>query len=155
MASDAVSAWEALFRAQVRLLRVLHAEFPEDTLTFNEYDVLFNLSREPNRQIRMRDLTRNVLISQSSLSRLVDRLLARGLIEKCEDPRDARGSVLTLTETGNAIFSQVAREHAHAIEQHMGAALTPSELAQLRELCSRLQQSVPDVAPHAHRPPSG
>ena len=42
-----VDAWEALFRAQVTVMRTLHSEFPESQLTLTEYDVLFNLSRHP------------------------------------------------------------------------------------------------------------
>lgn len=153
MASDAVTAWEALFRAQVRVLRVLNAEFPDDALTFNEYDVMFNLSREPGHEIRMRDLTRNVLLSQSSLSRLVDRLVARGLIEKCEDPRDGRGTILSLTEAGSTVFRRIAREHVTAIDRQMTNALSATELVELARLCQKLQVAVPDVGPNPGRIP--
>lgn len=151
MSTAAVAAWESLFRAQVRVLRALHAEFPDDILSFNEYDVLFTVAREPQHEIRMRELTRNVLLSQSSLSRLVDRLVARGLLVKREDPRDGRGAVVQLTDTGLAVFRRVAEAHGASIDQHMNAALSPDELEQLQRICSKLQVAVPDVAPHSNR----
>jgi DNA-binding MarR family transcriptional regulator len=152
MASNAVEAWESLFRAQVRVLRVLHHEFPEDELSFNEYDVLFTIAREPNREIRLRDLTRNVLISQSSVSRLVDRLVARGLVSKCSDPNDARGAVVSLTDDGLAAFRRAAVAHTKSIESVVGQALSKTELDQLRALTHKLQETTPDVAPNSTKP---
>lgn len=150
-AATALTAWEALFRAQVRVLRVLHAEFPEDVISFNEYDVLFTISREPEQRIRMRDLTRNVLLSQSSVSRMVDRLSVRGFVVKLADPLDGRGAVIELTEHGRDAFTRVAREHARSIRQHVGSALTPGELDSLMRLCHKLNVAMPDVSPHAAR----
>jgi len=46
--SLAIDAWEALFRAQVSVLRQLTAEFPTSEISFTEYDVLLNLSRAPS-----------------------------------------------------------------------------------------------------------
>ncbi|MFM6974053.1 MAG: MarR family winged helix-turn-helix transcriptional regulator [Agromyces sp.] len=151
MAKPAVTAWEALFRAQVRVLRVLHSEFPEDALSFNEYDVMFTVAREAEHSIRLRDLTRNVLLSQSSVSRLVDRLVKRGLVEKNEDPLDGRGAIVHMTELGRTTFISVARAHGDSIEQHMSAALSADDLAELTRICQKLQTATPDVAPHVHR----
>ena len=72
--ATAVAAWEALFRAQVQVMRNLNAEFPGGEISFNEYDVCFNLSTQPGRRSRMRDLTGHLLLTQPSVSRLVDRL---------------------------------------------------------------------------------
>ena len=60
-------------------------------LAVNEYDVLFTLSRCPSGWLRLNELNDNVLLSQSSLSRLVDRLEKRGLVERMPAPNDGRG----------------------------------------------------------------
>ncbi len=77
--ADAVRAWESLFRAQVSVMRRLPAEFPSRELSFNEYDVLFNITRQPEGRLRLRDLNHHVLLTQPSVSRLIDRLVVRGL----------------------------------------------------------------------------
>ncbi|MBK0296914.1 MarR family transcriptional regulator, partial [Bacillus sp. S34] len=84
-----MAAWEALFRAQVTVMRALNAEFPGGEISINEYDVCFNLSTQPGRRCRMRELTGHLLLTQPSVSRLVDRLTARGIVEKQPDPTDA------------------------------------------------------------------
>ena len=137
--SLAVDAWEALFRAQVSVLRQLNAEFPSEQLSFNEYDVLFNLSRQPGRKLRLRDLNRHLLLTQPSVSRLVDRLVEREFVTKESDPGDGRGTVVCLTETGHELFRRVAVIHADSIHRRVGGALTAEELTQLTRLTDKLR----------------
>lgn len=136
---SAVSAWEALFRAQVAVMRSLAAEFPTKDISFNEYDVLFNLSRQPDRRLRLRDLNKHVLLTQPSVSRLIDRLAARGLVAKRPDPADARGTLIALTETGFEMFRSVAVEHMKTITSRVGGRLDPDELETLAALCDKLR----------------
>jgi DNA-binding MarR family transcriptional regulator len=138
----ALSSWEALFRAQVTVLRQLSSEFPHDELSMNEYDVLFNLSKHPGRRLRIRDLNRELLLTQPSVSRLVDRLTARGLVRKDRDPGDGRGTFVCLTDAGFDLFRRVAVSHSASIARHVGGALSSEELRQLRELSDKLRRSV-------------
>lgn len=135
----AVSAWESLFRAQVAIMRSLASDFPSREISFNEYDVLFNLSREPDRRIRLRDLNQHVLLTQPSVSRLIDRLASRGYIRKVTDPNDGRGAIVELTDAGYALFRRVAVDHMGSISTRFGDALSNEELEQLTALCDRLR----------------
>ena len=139
--SDALTAWEALFRAQVTVLRELGAEFPTGQLSLTEYDVLFNLSRQPGHQARIRDLTKQLLITQPSVSRLIDRLAARGLVTKQTDADDARGIIVTLTGDGYGLFRRVAVDHAASIQRRVGSALSTEELRTLTVLCDKLRRA--------------
>jgi DNA-binding MarR family transcriptional regulator len=134
-----VGAWESLFRAQVAVMRSLTSEFPTRDISFNEYDVLFNLSRQPQWQLRLRDLNRHVLLSQPSVSRLVDRLVARGLVAKCPEPGDGRGTIIRMTDAGFELFRRVAVEHMKSISSRVGGPLDADELEQLTALCDKLR----------------
>ena len=136
-----VAAWESLFRAQVTVMRALAAEFPSEIISLNEYDVLFNLSRQPERRIRLRDLNKHVLLTQPSVSRLIDRLASRGWVDKESDPTDARGTIVKLTDAGYELFRKVAVEHVGTITDRIGDSLTDDELRLLTELCDRLRTS--------------
>lgn len=135
----AVDAWESLFRAQVSVLRRLTAEFPTAEISFTEYDVLFNLSKAPDRRLRIRDLIPHLLLSQPSVSRLIDRLAARGYVDKLPDERDARGTVVALRPEGFELFRRIAVVHAESIAQRVGSRLSPDELVQLTALCDKLR----------------
>jgi DNA-binding MarR family transcriptional regulator len=140
--SRTVAAWESLFRAQVAVMRALAAEFPSEVISLNEYDVLFNITRAPERRLRLKDLNRNVLLTQPSVSRLVDRLTARGLVTKSDDPLDGRGTIVSITPEGFRLLREVAFSHMDAITRHVGGALDADELAQLIELCDRLRLTI-------------
>jgi DNA-binding MarR family transcriptional regulator len=140
--SAAVGAWEALFRAQVAVIRELGREFPTDDISFNEYDVLFNLSRQDGRRLRIRDLSRHLLLTQPSVSRMVDRLVAKHLVRKESTPDDGRGTFVCLTDEGYSLYRRVAVSHAKSIERHLGSALSAEELKTLRSLTEQISASV-------------
>lgn len=137
----AVDAWEALFRAQVTIMRDLRQDFSTTGMSINEYDVLFNIIREPDQRIRLRDLNRNVLITQSSVSRLIDRLVERRFVEKSVDPTDARGAIVTITTAGRREFTRVAKIHMDNISARVGGVLDDEELAQLEAICTKLRDA--------------
>jgi DNA-binding MarR family transcriptional regulator len=142
--SAAVGAWEALFRAQVAVLRELGREFPTGDISFNEYDVLFNLSRQDDHALRIRDLSKHLLLTQPSVSRMVDRLVTKGLVRKASAPGDGRGTFVCLTEEGYSLYRRVAVSHAKSIEHYLGNALNTDDLKTLRELTERISTSVFD-----------
>jgi DNA-binding MarR family transcriptional regulator len=138
-----IAAWEALFRTQVAIMRRLSTDFPHDDISFNEYDVLYTVSRAGERGLRLRDLNKNVLLTQPSISRLVDRLASRNLVAKLGDPQDARGTVIRLTDEGQAAFRAVARVHGATIHRVVGDCLEPEELDMLIHLTRKLRANLP------------
>src|SRR6187401_1762373 len=114
----AIDAWESLFRAQHEVFEEINGDFDE-VLTQAEYDVLLTVTRGDDMTARLRDVTANMLISQPSVSRLVDRMATRGLIAKCADPEDGRGALVRATESGAAAFRKVASAHGRAIAERM------------------------------------
>ena len=123
-------AWEALLSAHARLMKQFAAEDIWQDLSMREYDVLYTLSkcREP---VRIGELHRFVLLSQPALSRMVDRLVERGFVERCPDPTDGRGVRLSLTEAGRERQHQIGRRHAGSVARALTAELRPDELRQL------------------------
>jgi DNA-binding MarR family transcriptional regulator len=130
-------AWEALLTVHASLIRRFNAQDVWEDLTMKEYDVLYTLSKCPE-PIRLSELNRHVLLSQPALSRMVDRLVDRGLVRRATDPRDGRGVRLALSEEGLAVQRRIGRRHGRSVAQAMLARLTPAELGQLEELCERL-----------------
>ena len=139
-------AWEALLSAHAVLMKRFAAEDIWDQVSMREYDVLYTLSKCPEPQ-RMSDLNRHVLLSQPALSRLVDRLAGRGLIERHADPADGRGVRLALTPAGRALQRQIGRAHARDVARAMTAGLDRAELAQLEAIGRKLTRSNEEPQP--------
>src|ERR1700747_801921 len=88
-------AWEALLTAHAVVMKQFAAEDIWADVSMREYDVLYTLSKCPG-PLRMTELNRPARLAQPALSRLVDRLAERGLVERCADPADGRGVRLSL-----------------------------------------------------------
>ncbi len=145
-------AWEELFRAQVAIMRRLQRDTLWRDVTMREYDVLFTLSRAPGHALRLRDLGETSLLSQPSLSRMVERLEVAGWVTRTPASDDARGVVVTLTAEGEELQRRLGREHVATIHHYVGAALTAGELEALRALTLKLRLAQRGIAErHAGR----
>ena len=130
-------AWEALFRAQSTIIRELAVRDAWEDLVPREYGVLYALSSAPE-GLRITELGEDVLLTQPGMSRLVARLESRGLVQRVDDPDDARASRIRLTPAGVATQRRIGRTHARHVAEAMTRNLDRTELEQLLELCRRL-----------------
>jgi DNA-binding MarR family transcriptional regulator len=137
--TSANEAWEALLSAHATLMKRFAAADYWTDLSMREYDVLYTLSKCSS-PIRISELHRHVLLSQPALSRLVDRLVGRGLVSRCGDPADGRSVRLSLTDTGREVQRRIGAAHARDVARAV-TALTPSEIHDLETLCSKLGAS--------------
>jgi DNA-binding MarR family transcriptional regulator len=131
-------AWEELLTAHARLMRRFAAREYWDAASMREYDVLYTLSKCPG-PLRLSDVSEYVLLSQPALSRLVDRLVERGFVERCADAMDARAVRLSLTEAGRDVQREIGRAHARDVAEAL-SALTTEELALLGALTRKLSR---------------
>lgn len=134
--------WEALFRAQVGVMRRLQKDPAFRQLSMREYDVLFNLTRCPTGWLRLNELNEHVLVSQPSLSRMVERLEARGLVQRRPAPGDQRGVLIGLTDRGREMQRNMGRAHVREIHRILGAALDEEELGELKALSEKLLRNL-------------
>jgi DNA-binding MarR family transcriptional regulator len=130
-------AWEALLSAHAVLMKQFAAEDIWQDVSLREYDVLYTLSK-CDVPVRIGELHRHVLLSQPALSRLVDRLVDRGYVERCGDPDDGRGVRLSLTESGRDMQRHIGRRHARSVARAVSAAVSTDELRHLETICRKL-----------------
>jgi len=140
-------AWESLLTAHAALLRQFAADGIWADLSMREYDVLYTLSKyqEP---LRVGELPQYVLLSQPALSRLVDRLVERGLLRRSPDPVDGRAVRVALTAAGRARQREVGLRHGVSVARLLKAGLTVEELRQLETLCRKLAGSADPTIQH-------
>ncbi|SED96849.1 DNA-binding transcriptional regulator, MarR family [Arthrobacter alpinus] len=137
-------SWESLLHSQVSMMRELHKEPLFKEVGSREYDVLFSLSKCPTGWLRLNELNDNVLLTQPSISRMVDRLEDRGLIQRKTVEEDRRGVLVGLTEAGAELQKKVGRAHVQHIMEIMENALTDDEMGTLLALTGKLRRSILD-----------
>ena len=79
-------------------------------LVLNEFYLLYYLERAPERRLRQQDAKDLVQMSQSALSRLMQRLenLEPPLVRRCTCSKDKRGVYIHLTDAGHEVYSKTA-----------------------------------------------
>ncbi|HEX6351237.1 MAG TPA: MarR family transcriptional regulator [Candidatus Dormibacteraeota bacterium] len=111
--------WQAFLGAQHQVLTILDKELQrEHGISLAYYEVLLFLSRAPERRLRMAELARTVLLSPSGLTRLVDRMVADGTVERLPCASDARAAYAHLTDAGYQKLREAARTHVRGIREH-------------------------------------
>ena len=130
-------AWESLLTVHATFMKSFAAAPIWGDVSMKEYDVLYALAKA-DRPVRITDLHRRVLLSQPALSRLVDRLVERGLVERCEDPGDRRVVRLALTDAGRTRQREVGRAHARDVTAAMTQSVTDADLRELSRITRAL-----------------
>jgi DNA-binding MarR family transcriptional regulator len=138
-----VAGFGRLIGAHAALTRELSAQLVEQHgLTMSELEVLLLLSRAPERAMRRVDLSREVRLSPSGITRMLDRMEATGLVAKGSCKEDARVSYAVLTKAGSDKLREAWPDHCAAIERLLGERFSSGELATLAELLDRVAEPV-------------
>ena len=134
-----LGAWRLFLRAHAQITRRLeHDLLTEHDLPLGSYDVLLQLAEAPARRLRMTDLADRGLLSRSGLTRLIDRLVREGLVERAACPSDARGTHAVLTDAGFDRLRSAAPTHLRGVAEHVTERLTEDEVEQLHALMAKL-----------------
>lgn len=116
----AVAAWRELAARHAAVRAALDHELGErHGLCISDYEVLERLAESPERMSRAQDLADAVHLSQSALSRLVDRLARHGLVERCACDNDRRGINVVLTDTGARRRDDALPTHRDVLTRHL------------------------------------
>ena len=134
-----LAAWRAFLNAHAAVIDIIERELVEaGYLPLSEYDVLFALVEAPDHRLRMHELAREVVLSRSGLTRLVDRLEAKGLVTRERCGTDRRGAYAVLADEGLASLRQTWPMYARGIINHFARYLTDEEVTILTRALGRV-----------------
>jgi DNA-binding MarR family transcriptional regulator len=135
----AVTAWARLVRAEQIVFGKIEAELKAaDLPPLSWYDVLLELGRAEGGRLRPWELEHRTLLTQYNTSRLIDRMVKAGLVERLPHPEDRRGQLVAITAEGRAMGTRVWKIYGPAIAKHLGNKLRAAEAAELARLLQKL-----------------
>jgi len=108
--------------------------------------VLVQLGNAPA-GLRMGQLADEVLLSPSGLTRLVDRLVAAGLVERRPGDADVRQTYVAITHRGLDVVAEATATHLRSVRELFLDRLEPDERRVLAQAFARILD--PDAAPNA------
>ena len=143
-----IATWRDFLTAHARLERMLDEDLRvEHDLSLAEYDALLQLAEAPGRRLRMHQLADRVLLSRSGVTRLIDRLVTDGSVERDACLSDARGAEAVLTAAGLQRLRTAAPTHLRGIGEHFMDAIDPADLLAvgraMRDVLDGLDPDVP------------
>ena len=140
----ALEAWRSYLQSHASIVRLLDAELDADHgMTTRDYEVLLYLAQADDRRLPMSALAESTMLTRSGITRLVDGLVASGLIERVACPNDARISYAQLTHSGYQKLREAGASHVASIHRLFLEHFSAAEIEQLAELLSRLQGARP------------
>ena len=138
----ALKLWVVLARAYTSVARHVEADVARHELTVAEFGILEVLYHKG--PLLLGEIQRKVLVSSGGVTYLVDRLTAKGLVERQECPEDRRARYAVLTPAGQALIQRIFPDHAKAIERAL-SGLSPDEQAQAAGLLRRLGREAAEL----------
>ncbi|MBP6764472.1 MAG: MarR family transcriptional regulator [Rubrivivax sp.] len=105
------------------------------------FDLMAQLDRHPG-GMKMRELSRRLMVTGGNVTGLTDRLVAEGLVARHEDPADRRACTVQLTAEGTRQFRAMAKAHEAWVAELFGG-LSPTQQSQLFALLGQLKQTLP------------
>jgi DNA-binding MarR family transcriptional regulator len=134
-----LGAWRSFLHAHARLTRRLDEELrAAHGISLPEYDALLQLASAPDRRLRMSALADRVLLSRSGITRLVDRLVTDGMVERIACTTDARGAEAALTQAGLDRLRGAARTHLDGVARYFLEVIDPGEQAAIERGLDRV-----------------
>lgn len=131
-----LGAWVRLAALLELLPAALDSQLRRDSqLTHFDYYVLAMLSEEPDHTLRMTALAGRTTATLARLSHVVQRLEARGLLERVPCPGDRRATNARLTEAGLRKVRDSAPGHAAIVRDTVIDALSAEQVDQLAAIC--------------------
>jgi MarR family transcriptional regulator, 2-MHQ and catechol-resistance regulon repressor len=117
--------WIVLARAYESMAKHVAADVAQHGLTIPEFgvlEVLYHKGRQLQGEIQKR-----VLVSSGGTTFLMDRLVAKGLVERQECPGDRRARYAALTPAGAALMAEVFPIHAARIARAVSGLSAPEQ----------------------------
>ncbi|GAA2823848.1 MarR family winged helix-turn-helix transcriptional regulator [Crossiella cryophila] len=127
-ADDRVLVFGRLLGAANRLEHILGREIEAECgISHLMFEVLLILGRAGEPGLPMRRIAQEQVLTTGGATRLVDRMVRAGLVERVAEPGDRRVHLVRLTEAGERTAVTAARLHARNVQRYLLDALPADE----------------------------
>ena len=115
----ALRLWVIMSRAHAAIAEHAAADVSRHGLTLTEFAIVEALyHRGP---LLLGEVQKRILVSSGGITFLVDRLAAKGLVERRSCPSDRRARYAALTPEGESLMAQIFPTHVAALTRAMSA----------------------------------
>ncbi len=140
----ALSIWLHIAKISARLEQEINGKFKDSYgQSLSRFDVLSQFVKNNTKQMRVSDLSKELIASKGNISRLLDRMENDGLITRKHSTTDRRSVTICITNTGHTLFKNMVKDH-HIWITNILISLPQDSQTQLNELLKNLQSTLRD-----------
>lgn len=134
----------SIMRAHQILIAELDATLRPFGITFSRYEALVLLVHSQDGALPLSKIGERLQVHATSVTNVIDRLEAAGLVRREPNPRDGRGVLAVITDEGRKVADKATVEFNNA--RFGMSALNRSDLEGLFEVLRRLRLEAGDFA---------
>ncbi len=140
IADERIDAYGRLVEAQRRLNRAFDRSLRDAVgISIVWYDALLRLGRSAADHVPISELGDALDLSSGGATRLVDRLVDRGYVERADCPTDRRVAWIGLTPEGRRVLTEATDVHLRDLELHFASRLTTTQAESLKTILQCLR----------------
>jgi MarR family 2-MHQ and catechol resistance regulon transcriptional repressor len=102
------------------------------------FDVLINVGAAPDGRVTMSRLSNDIALTTGGVTRLVDRMVDAGLVERQACPSDRRSIHVILTPEGRNVLDRAVAAHIEGIDRHLMSHLSDRDRANLATALTKI-----------------
>lgn len=144
-----VHVWLVLWKAAQAVEAYAKKSIEHSELCGSDFAVLEALLHKG--ELPVNEIGRKVLLTSGSITVAVDRLEAKGLVERRASRTDRRARIVHLTKEGRKLIKRAYAEHAADMERLAAASLTTSERATLIRLLKKIGYEAAASSEHSDK----
>jgi DNA-binding MarR family transcriptional regulator len=140
-----LATWRLMLLSFARLSRRLDEELrAEHDLSLPEYEALLRIAESPSGRLRMSQLASEVELSKSGVTRLIDRLVGDGFVERCQCSHDARGAEAVLTSAGQERLQAALDTYLRGLDRFLVGPIDAADRVALERAMTAISRTAGD-----------
>lgn len=137
---DRITSFGRLIKVRARLDREFGRSLEETHgLLQTWFEVLLRIGRAGEERLKMCDLADEIALTTGGVTRLIDRIVEAGYVQRTPSDSDRRVLYLELTDSGRETLEAACRTHLKDLDEQIFSRLTHSEALQLDSLLEKLR----------------
>ncbi|NND01681.1 MAG: MarR family transcriptional regulator [Acidimicrobiia bacterium] len=137
---ERITSFGLFVEANRRVMRTVEASLRKNhELTLVEFEALVRLARSDDHHMSMSAIAEQMVLTSGGATRLVDRLVGNGLVERVGCPSDRRVLWAKITPTGLDRLRAAMQTHLGDLEKHYFAGMSTKDRSTIDAIFNRLR----------------
>lgn len=137
-----MAAWRSFIETSGDLMRAIERDLEPFGLDRGDYQLLAMLSESPGHRLRLCDLADTLRLTRGGLTRRMDGVVNKRLVERVKSTDDGRVAYAVLTPKGFDLLKKAAPVHLRSVRRLMIDLLSPAEIKAMASSFSKIAEGL-------------